>query len=100
MVSGTMTLVPEAPERLVATVGLATRISFTTELGGVTAIDRLWPLVRQALRSLVAQGPSHERPGGTLPATTWVQEAYIRLVRSAGGGRPRRRYFAPVTALV
>ncbi len=100
MVCDTMTLVPEAPERLVATVGLATRISFTIELGGATAIGGLWPSICQALRSLVAQGLLPERPEGTLQATTLVHKPYIRLVRSAGGGWPRCRYFAPVTALV
>ncbi len=101
MVCDTMTLVPEAPKWLVAIMGLvATHISIVTEQGGGAAIDRLWPSICQALRSLVAQGLSHERPEGTLQATTLVHKPYIRLVRSAGGGWPRRRYFAPVTALV
>ncbi len=101
MVCDTMTLVPEAPKWLVAIMGLvATRISIVTEQGDGAAINRLSPLICQALRSLVAQGLSLERPGETLPATALVHEAYIRLVRSAGDGWPRRCYFAPVTALV
>ena len=43
------------------------------------------PLVYDELRKLAAQKLAQEAPGQTLQATDLVHEAYLRLVRAAGG---------------
>ncbi len=63
-----------------------TRILNAIERGDAKAIDEFLPLVYEELRILTAQKLYLETPGQTLPATTLVHEAYIRLVGEESPG--------------
>ena len=80
-----------------------TRILSAIEQGEPAAAEQLLPLVYDELRKLAAQKLAQEKPGQTLQATALVHEAYLRLVRPAGGSRypseeehwdGRRHFFA------
>ncbi len=80
-----------------------TQILNAIEQGDPHAAEELLPLVYDELRKLAAQKLAHEAPGQTLQATALVHEAYLRLVKSASGGRDppearhwdsRRHFFA------
>jgi len=80
-----------------------TRILSAIEDGDSRAAEQLLPLVYDELRKLAAQKLAQEKPGQTLQATDLVHEAYLRLVRPAGGSRypseeqhwdGRRHFFA------
>jgi RNA polymerase sigma factor (TIGR02999 family) len=80
-----------------------TRILSAIEQGDPSAAEQLLPLVYDELRQLAAQRLAREKPGQTLEATALVHEAYLRLVRPAGGDRcpskeqhwdGRRHFFA------
>jgi RNA polymerase sigma factor (TIGR02999 family) len=62
-----------------------TRVLSAIEQGDPSAAERLLPLVYDELRKLAAQKLAQEAPGQTLQATDLVHEAYLRLVRPAGG---------------
>jgi RNA polymerase sigma factor (TIGR02999 family) len=73
------------------------------EQGDPHAAEQLLPLVYDELRKLAAQKLAQEAPGQTLQATDLVHEAYLRLVKPAGGSRVpseeqhwagRRHFFA------
>lgn len=59
-----------------------TRLLQAIEAGDRQAVDHLFPLVYDELRTLAAQKLAHERPDHTLDATALVHEAYLRLVRA------------------
>lgn len=80
-----------------------TQILDQIQQGDPHAAEQLLPLVYEELRKLAAQKLAQEAPGQTLQATALVHEAYLRLVRPAGGGRGppeeqhwdgRRHFFA------
>ena len=52
--------------------------------GDDAALERLTPLVYEELRRIARCHMAAERPGRTMQATALVNEAYIRLVDSAG----------------
>ena len=62
-----------------------TRVLSAIEQGDPSAAEQLLPLVYDELRKLAAQKLAQEAPGQTLQATDLVHEAYLRLVRPAGG---------------
>ena len=62
-----------------------TRMLSAIEQGDPSAAEQLLPLVYDELRKLAAQKLAQEAPGQTLQATDLVHEAYLRLVRPAGG---------------
>jgi RNA polymerase sigma factor (TIGR02999 family) len=62
-----------------------TRVLSAIEQGDPSAAEQLLPLVYDELRKLAAQKLAQEAPGQTLQATDLVHEAYLRLVRAAGG---------------
>jgi len=64
-----------------------TRILSAIEQGDPSAAEQLLPLVYDELRKLAARKLAQEAPGQTLQATDLVHEAYLRLVRPAGGSR-------------
>ncbi len=55
------------------------------EGGDPQAVEQLLPLVYDELRSLAAAKLAREKPGQTLQPTALVHEAYLRLVKPAGG---------------
>ncbi len=66
--------------------------------GDKQALDRLMPLVYDELHR-VAQGyMARERPGHTLQATALVNEAYVRMVDSAGVDWKDRAHFFAICA--
>ena len=72
-----------------------TRILSAIEQGDPSAAELLLPLIYDELRKLAAQKLAQEAPGQTLQATDLVHEAYLRLVRPAGGSsdRPDERHW-------
>ena len=66
-----------------------TRILSAIEQGDPSAAELLLPLIYDELRKLAAQKLAQEAPGQTLQATDLVHEAYLRLVRPAGGSCDR-----------
>jgi RNA polymerase sigma factor (TIGR02999 family) len=75
-----------------------TQILSEIEAGDPKAVDRLFPLVYEELRSLASARMAAERPGHTLTPTALVHEAYVRLL---GGEQPqnwsgRGHFFAAV----
>ena len=76
--------------------GDVTRVLEAVERGDRQAAENLLPLVYRELRQLAAQRLAREAPGHTLQPTALVHEAYLRLVGSDAGSRPRwegRRHF-------
>jgi len=73
-----------------------TQILSAIEQGDPHAAEKLLPLIYDELRKLAAARLAQEPPGQTLEATALVHEAYLRLVKTAGG-RPwnsRGHFFA------
>lgn len=66
--------------------------------GDESAVKRLLPLVYDELRALAAGIFRMQRAGHTLQPTALVHEAYMKLVRSASGGRNSRQHFFDVAA--
>jgi RNA polymerase sigma factor (TIGR02999 family) len=62
-----------------------TQLLNAIEQGDPGAAGQLMPLVYDELRRLARQKLARETPGQTLDATALVHEAYLRLVRPAGG---------------
>jgi RNA polymerase sigma factor (TIGR02999 family) len=70
------------------TPGPVTQLLSRVSAGDDDAIDRLFPLVYQQLRSAAEAVLRSERPGHTLQPTALVHEAYLKLV--GGGTIPAR----------
>ena len=66
--------------------------------GDATALDRLMPLVHDALHQLAHQRMSREGPGHPLQTTALVNEAYLRLVDSSRVRWQNRAHFFAVSA--
>jgi RNA polymerase sigma factor (TIGR02999 family) len=63
-----------------ATSGQATDLLRAWRNGDRSALDRLMPIVHEALQSLARHYLMRERPGHSLQTTALVNEAYLRLV--------------------
>jgi RNA polymerase sigma factor (TIGR02999 family) len=70
-----------------------TRIFGAICQGDPKALDELFPLVYEELRSMAAQRLEGESPGNTLQATALVHEAYLRLVGPADVAWENRGHF-------
>jgi RNA polymerase sigma factor (TIGR02999 family) len=66
--------------------------------GDATALDRLMPLVHDALHQLAHQRMSREGPGHSLQTTALVNEAYLRLIDSSQVRWQNRAHFFAVSA--
>jgi RNA polymerase sigma factor (TIGR02999 family) len=66
--------------------------------GDGQALDRLMPLVHDALHQLAHQRMSRERPGHPLQTTALVNEAYLRLVDASRVRWQNRAHFFAVSA--
>ncbi|MEO8521875.1 MAG: sigma-70 family RNA polymerase sigma factor [Acidobacteriota bacterium] len=66
--------------------------------GDATALDRLMPLVHDALHQLAHRRMSRERPGHPLQTTALVNEAYLRLIDSSRVRWQNRAHFFAVSA--
>ena len=61
-----------------------TQMLAAAERGDPNAVGQLLPLVYEELRRLASRKLAHEAPGHTLQPTALVNEAYLRLVGTAG----------------
>lgn len=68
--------------------------------GDKTALDRLTPLVYDAIRRVAHRYVQREREGHTLGTTALVNEAYVRLAGSQNIAWQDRSHFFAVTAQV
>jgi RNA polymerase sigma factor (TIGR02999 family) len=68
--------------------------------GDKSALDRLTPLVYDAIRRLAHRYVQREREGHTLQTTALVNEAYLRLAGSQNIPWQNRSHFFAVTAQV
>lgn len=68
--------------------------------GDPDALDRLTPLVYQELRQIAQRYARRERGDRTLQATALVNEAYLKLVDSAGVEWQDRAHFFAVSAQI
>jgi RNA polymerase sigma factor (TIGR02999 family) len=68
--------------------------------GDQGALELLMPIVYEELHRLAQRYMADERPGHTLQATALVNEAYLRLANSGGGGWHDRAHFFAVSARV
>jgi len=68
--------------------------------GDRKALDRLTPLVYQELRRIAQRYAGRERPDQTLQATALVNEAYLKMVDSAGVDWQDRAHFFAVSAQI
>ena len=68
--------------------------------GDPDALDRLTPLVYQELRQIAQRYARRERCDRTLQATALVNEAYLKLVDSAGVEWQDRAHFFAVSAQI
>ncbi len=66
--------------------------------GDATALDRLMPLVHDALHQLAHQRMAREGPGHGLQTTALVNEAYLRLVDASRVRWQNRAHFFAVSA--
>src|ERR1700727_2204334 len=66
--------------------------------GDRAAIDRLAPLISDELRRVARHYMRFEREGHTLQATALVNEAWIRMVDSAGASWHDRTHFFAAAA--
>ncbi len=66
--------------------------------GDATALDRLMPLVHDALHQLAHRRMSRERSGHPLQTTALVNEAYLRLIDSSRVRWQNRAHFFAVSA--
>ena len=73
--------------------GDITRALRAVEAGDAGAVERLWALVYEELRSLAARRVAAERPGATLGATALVNEAYLRLAGDDAPVSSRAHFF-------
>jgi len=66
--------------------------------GSRDALDRLFPLVYDALHSMAHRALLHERSNHTLSTTALVHEAYFRLVDQERAGWNDRAHFLAIAA--
>lgn len=70
-------------------------------LGDASALERLTPIVYSELRRLAHLQMAGERPGHVLQPSALVNEAFIRLMGTAGGEwEGRRQFFAAAARLM
>ena len=81
-----------------ATKGEVTRILASLRDGDQAALDRLFPLVYDELRSLARQQLRRGPHGGTLQATGLVHEAYLKLAGKNGLDAQSRGHFLGIAA--
>jgi RNA polymerase sigma factor (TIGR02999 family) len=70
------------------------------QAGDATALDKLTPLIADALHRLAHRYMSRERPGHVLQTTALVNEAFVRLVGNADVDWEDRSHFFAVAAQV
>jgi len=75
-----------------------TQLLLAWNAGDAQALDRLVPLVHDALRQLAHQRMARERPGHLLQTTALINEAYLRLVDSSRVRWQNRAHFFAVSA--
>jgi RNA polymerase sigma factor (TIGR02999 family) len=75
-----------------------TRLLDAVGSGNSEALNELFPVIYEELRSLAASQLGHERPDHTLQATALVHEVYVRLVGQRSGGWKSRAQFFGVAA--
>ena len=68
--------------------------------GSQQALDRLMPLVYDALRAIASRHLARERRDGTLATTALVHEAYVRLVDQRQVDWQNRAHFFAIAARV
>ena len=68
--------------------------------GSQQALDRLMPVVYDALRAIASRHLSRERRDGTLATTALVHEAYVRLVDQREVDWQNRAHFFAIAARV
>ncbi len=77
-----------------------TRLVLAAGNGAPDAVNQLLPRLYDELRQLAGSCLAGERPGGTLPATALVHEAYLRLVQQDTVGFQGRAQFFAAAATV
>jgi len=70
------------------------------QAGDAAALDKLTPMVADALHRLAHRYMSRERPGHVLQTTALVNEAFVRLVGNADADWEDRTHFFAVAAQV
>lgn len=78
--------------------GEATILLGRVQAGDPRAAEELLPLVYGELLGLASGFFRRQSPGHTLQPTALVHEAYLKLVRSPGGGFANRAHFCAVAA--
>lgn len=78
--------------------GAVTRLLQAWSAGDRGAFDALVPLLEQELHRIARSEMRRERPGHTLQATALVNEAFLRLVGSAGVEWADRTHFLAIAA--
>ncbi len=77
-----------------------TRLLLAAGNGAADAVNQLLPRIYDELRKLAGACLAGEKPGGTLPATALVHEAYLRLVQQDTVGFQGRAQFFAAAATV
>ncbi len=80
--------------------GRVTQLLQAAPGGDPSAIDEVFPLVYDSLRTEAARLLRGERPGHTLQPTALVHEAWLRLAGQGGARIQDRAHFRAVAALV
>jgi RNA polymerase sigma factor (TIGR02999 family) len=75
-----------------------TRLLGALRGGDDAALDRLFPLVHDDLRTIAARLLRHEAPGHTLQPTDLVHEAYLRLAGGPSASPEDRAHFLAIAA--
>ena len=75
-----------------------TRLLGALRAGDDAALDRLFPLVHDDLRTIAARLLRHEAPGHTLQPTDLVHEAYLRLAGGPSATPEDRAHFLAIAA--
>ena len=75
-----------------------TRLLGALRGGDEAALDRLFPLVHDDLRTIAARLLRHEAPGHTLQPTDLVHEAYLRLAGGPSATPEDRAHFLAIAA--
>ena len=78
--------------------GEVTRLLGALRAGESDALDRLFPLVHDDLRTIAARLLRHEAPGHTLQPTDLVHEAYLRLAGGPSAHPGDRAHFLAIAA--
>jgi RNA polymerase sigma-70 factor (ECF subfamily) len=75
-----------------------TQLLLAWNSGDAQALDRLVPLVHDALHQIAHQRMARERPGHPLQTTALVNEAYLRLIDASRVRWQDRAHFFAVSA--